>query len=55
VVEKRREDAMDVFYCGVCGYGYADQATAEECEAFCRANNACSFPITRRTIRKPRP
>jgi rubrerythrin len=42
-----------VYYCPVCGYGYADQRTAEECRDYCNAHFSCSLEITGKAIRKP--
>ncbi len=42
-----------VYYCPVCGYGYADKRTAEECREYCSKNSSCSLEITRKAIRKP--
>jgi len=42
-----------VFLCEVCLLGYADEATAAECEAFCRTYDACSIAITRRAVYRP--
>jgi rubrerythrin len=42
-----------VYYCPVCGYGYADNKTAEECRDYCNAHASCSLEITKKAIRKP--
>jgi hypothetical protein len=42
-----------VYYCSVCGYGYATEKLAKECEEYCTTNNSCSLQITARAIRKP--
>jgi len=42
-----------VYYCPVCGYGYADRETAEDCREYCTANASCSLEITQKAIRKP--
>jgi hypothetical protein len=41
------------YYCPVCGYGYADERTAEDCRDYCNAHSSCSLEITRKAIRKP--
>jgi hypothetical protein len=43
-----------VYYCSVCGYGYANEALAKECEAYCTTNNSCSLKITANAIRTPK-
>jgi hypothetical protein len=42
-----------VHYCSVCGYGYANEAVAKECEEYCTSHNSCSLQITAKAIRKP--
>jgi rubrerythrin len=42
-----------VYYCPVCGYGYADRETAEECREYCSTHASCSLEITKRAVRKP--
>ncbi len=45
--------SAQVYYCQVCGYGYADQKTADECQAYCSTHASCSLIITAKAIRKP--
>jgi hypothetical protein len=54
VVKAIRKEGRTVHVCEVCGLGYADEATAEECERFCRERGACSLEITRRAVYIPR-
>lgn len=42
-----------VYYCSVCGYGYATEALAKECEDYCTSHSSCSLQITAKAIRKP--
>jgi hypothetical protein len=42
-----------IYYCNVCGYGYANEAVAKECEEYCKTHNSCSLQITAKAIRKP--
>ncbi len=42
-----------VYYCPVCGYGYADRKTAEDCREYCSTHASCSLEITRKAVRKP--
>jgi len=39
-----------VFQCPECGLHYRDQATAQACEEFCRANKTCSPDITKNSV-----
>ena len=49
----REEEHENVYYCSVCGYGYAREALAKECETYCTTHNSCSLQITAKAIRKP--
>ena len=42
-----------IYYCSVCGYGYANDGLARECEEYCTTHNSCSLQITAKAIRKP--
>ena len=42
-----------IYYCSVCGYGYASEALAKECEEYCTIHYSCSLQITAKAIRKP--
>jgi hypothetical protein len=53
MVRTAPEKPASVYYCEICGYGYADEKTAESCEEYCSAHNACSFEITSKAIQKP--
>lgn len=47
MVLEERFEGVDAFRCGECGLHYADRATAERCEAFCREHDACNTEIIR--------
>ena len=54
MVEKIVEESgATVYYCEVCGYGYADRKTAQECQEYCTSHSSCSLEITAKGIRKP--
>ncbi len=42
-----------IYYCSVCGYGYANETVAKECEEYCTSHNSCSIQITAKAVRKP--
>jgi rubredoxin len=42
-----------VFQCELCGYGYRDLDTAEQCEEYCDTHGACSREITKKSIYTP--
>jgi len=48
VVEGRK-----IYLREVCGLGYLERDTAEECEKFCRKHHACSLEITRKAVHFP--
>ncbi len=50
MVRKGSLEGKDVYYCGECGFGYLDEETAKECEAYCSARNSCSMDITKNAI-----
>ncbi len=39
-----------LFQCPECGLHYTDEQTAKECEAFCKAHNACSLEISQKSV-----
>ncbi len=49
----KEEERQKVYYCSVCGYGYANEALANECEEYCTTHNSCSLQIIAKAIRKP--
>jgi hypothetical protein len=52
VKEKKEYDKM-VFKCHVCGHGYCDRKTAQECEDWCREAGTCSAKITKKAVHFP--
>ena len=42
-----------VFQCELCGFGYKDLDTAEQCEEYCDTHGRCSVEITKKSIYKP--
>jgi hypothetical protein len=43
----------EIYYCNVCGYGYASKVVAKECEEYCTSHSSCSLQITAKAIHKP--
>jgi len=39
-----------IFQCPECGHHYRNENLAKECEAFCKANNACNLEISMKSI-----
>lgn len=44
------EGRPGIFLCEECGLGYAEQRTAEACEAYCKSHASCSIEITAKAI-----
>jgi hypothetical protein len=42
-----------VYLCEICGSGYADQATANSCENYCRTHKNCSPQMTKKAVLRP--
>jgi hypothetical protein len=54
MVTKKIIDKKTVFLCDICGVGYADKETAQECEDYCRAHpGACSQEISKKGVYFP--
>ena len=53
VTEKRIGDKT-VFLCDICGLGYSDWKTAQDCEDYCRAHaGSCSAEISKKAVYLP--
>ena len=55
MVIKKKIDGHIVYVCEICGLGYADKETADECEAWYRKTGTCSLKITRKAVYVPSP
>lgn len=53
MVRSSEGPAGPVFVCDECGNGYADEKTAQACEAFCAEHGACSLEITAKAVSHP--
>jgi len=42
-----------IYLCELCGFGYADQSTASECQEWCSTHESCSLEITKKAIYRP--
>jgi len=42
-----------IYECEMCGFGYGDLETAEQCEQYCYSHGSNSPKITGKAIRKP--
>lgn len=40
-----------IYRCPECGLGYADQAIAKQCEAWCREHKSCNLDIIKHAVR----
>jgi hypothetical protein len=53
LVSTIEESGRTVFLCDVCGVGYPDEATAQECQNWCEKHSSCNLAITRKAIHRP--
>ena len=54
MVTKKTIGNRTVFLCDICGLGYANRATAQECEDYCRAHHgSCSAEISSKAVYLP--
>ena len=54
LVTQKRVGNRTVFLCDICGLGYADRKTAQECEDYCRAHaGSCSAEISKKAVYLP--
>lgn len=51
MVERVSFKNREAFKCNVCGFVYAERATAKECEEYCRKHHSCSTEITKKALR----
>ncbi len=52
MVNERRLGGRNVFSCDGCGLAYADKQTADMCENYCKAHNACDPGIAAHAVSK---
>jgi len=55
MVKEKKIDDQTVFTCEICGFGYADRKTADECKEWCRKTRTCSLEITSKAVYIPDP
>ena len=54
MVSEKKVGNRIVFLCDICGLGYADKKTAQECEDYCRAHHdSCSAEISAKAVYVP--
>ncbi len=54
MVKEKIVDGKTVYLCEICGLGYADRETAQECEDYCRAHPGnCSVEISQKAVWSP--
>lgn len=47
------KSGRSLFLCDVCGLGYADTPTAQECQNWCEKYPSCNLAISRKAIHRP--
>jgi hypothetical protein len=51
---KKKIGDKTVFLCDICGLGYSDKKTAQECEDYCKAHpGSCSVEISQKAVYLP--
>jgi hypothetical protein len=54
LVSEKKVGDTTVFLCGICGLGYEDRKTAQECEDYCRSHHgSCSAEISAKAVYAP--
>jgi hypothetical protein len=54
LVTEKKIGEKTVFLCDICGLGYADRETAQECEDYCKAHpGSCSVEISKKAVYLP--
>jgi hypothetical protein len=54
MVSEKKVGDKTVFFCDICGLGYADRKTAQECEDYCRTHrDSCSAEISAKAVYVP--
>ncbi len=54
MVSEKKIGAKSVFLCDICGLGYVDRKTAQECEDYCRTHHdSCSAEISAKAVFVP--
>lgn len=43
-----------VHICDVCGFGYKDEVTAQECQSWCGEHKTCNLKITKNAVYFPK-
>lgn len=54
MVSEKKINDKTVFLCDICGLGYTDKKTAQNCEDYCKAHpGSCSAKITNKAVYFP--
>ena len=53
LVNETQKKGKLVFVCEICGHGYSELETAEQCEQYCYSHGRCSLWITKKAIVRP--
>jgi hypothetical protein len=53
MVKAKEFNNKKLFQCDVCGHGYLDKKTAQECEVWCEKMGSCSVEITKKAVYFP--
>lgn len=50
MVEKLNMEGKTLFFCDVCGSGYAEEEIAYKCQDWCSRKRSCSLEIVKHAI-----
>jgi len=54
MVSEKNVGNRTVFLCDICGLGYAERQTAQDCEDYCRTHHvSCSAEISAKAVYVP--
>jgi hypothetical protein len=54
MVNELKRTSGTIFMCELCGFGYRDLETAEQCEQYCYMHGHTSAAVARKAVHKPR-
>jgi hypothetical protein len=54
LVKEKQFEGKTIFVCEICGLGYLEKETAQQCEEWCRKNpGTCNAQISQKAVYPP--
>lgn len=50
MVEKIFQSGQTLYQCPECGFGYAEEELAKQCETWCKEHHSCNIEITKHAV-----